>query len=416
MTKALTLHDFDTHYKSLQFKPVILNEVPAKTKEEREHLNSLIMTTYNNTDTLESIPSCSCGELSYNYNINQMCPKCGTRVELLFDKKIESTVWFKAPKGIKGLVNPMVWLMISELMRKEKKKNEFNVLLWFCNSYMDYPPSTNKGSLELIRKIETLNIPRGLNSFIENFDRLIPIIVKENNQAADRTAMLNFFEKYRDILFPMQLPIPSKIAFVLENTSTGKYADMAAIKDVVDACLTITSLDNETVASVRKLEGKMANVLDSLTRYYLHMFGDPFSAKEGWLRKTVYGTRMHFAYRSVITSQAGVHDYETIKLPYSIMATLLRPFILNRLRKRGMVEREAFAYSIKHVTQRDPLIVEILEELIADTPYSAGMWTFLIRYPSLARASNTAFRIIGFSESSIELSVLTTKGSNADFT
>lgn len=57
-------------------------------------------------------------------------------------------------------------------------------------------------------------------------------------------------------MFPQHLPIPSKIAFVLENTSTGTYADISAMREVIDACLTVTSLDKETVSNTRRLEGK----------------------------------------------------------------------------------------------------------------------------------------------------------------
>lgn len=412
MTKTLAIHNFDTHYASLHFKPIILNDVPARTKEEREKLNNLIMTTYNNTDTLETIPSCACGSLSYNYRINELCPKCGTRVETEADRAIESTVWFRAPPGVKGLVNPMCWIIMSDVMTRSK----FNALLWFCNPYMEAPPENNKGGHLLIRKLLKLGIERGLNNFIENFDRVfIPFISSLPPDQSSKQLMHEFMVTYRAEMFPQHLPIPSKIAFVLENTSTGTYADISAMREVIDACLTVTSLDKETVSNTRRLEGKMASVVNGLSTYYLHMFGDPFSAKEGWWRKTVFGTRMHFSYRAVATSQAGVHNYEQIQIPYSVAATLFRVHLMNKLRGRGYTEDEAFTYVMQHVANRDPLIDELLSEILGEACGGKGVATLLIRYPTLSRAAIQCFYINGITDYAIALSVLCVKGPNCDF-
>lgn len=135
----------------------------------------------------------------------------------------------------------------------------------------------------------------------------------------------------------------------------------------------------------------MASVVNGLSTYYLHMFGDPFSAKEGWWRKTVFGTRMHFSYRAVATSQAGVHNYEQIQIPYSVAATLFRVHLMNKLRGRGYTEDEAFTYVMQHVANRDPLIDELLSEILGEACGGKGVATLLIRYPTLSRAAIQCF-------------------------
>lgn len=410
MTISLALHNHDNHYHSLKFKPILLNDITAKTKEERENLNKLIMTTYNNTDTLESVPSCMCGSLSFDYRLNELCPKCGTRVEAASEKAIESTVWFRAPDGIAGLMNPMVWIMLSKVL----VVSHYNVLQWLCNPYFPPPAENNRAAKTAIRRFERLGLPRGLNSFIQNFDQLSPKIL-DTSKKQYRASLQSFIEMYRNDLFPQYLPIPSKVAFVLENTSTGTYADIPAMREVIDACLTITSLDAETKTNIRRLEGKISSVIAGLSKYYLYMFGKPFGAKKGWWRKTVFGTRMHFAYRAVITSNAGVHDYDTIKLPYEVAATLFRVHLKGKLhREYGMTEPEAHNFCMRTVNNRNPLIEKLLYEILATAGGGRGWPTLLIRYPNLTRAGCQRFFINGISDHSIIFSVLTVRGNNAD--
>ena len=71
---------------------------------------------------------------------------------------------------------------------------------------------------------------------------------------------------YRDSFFPKHLPFPSKIAFVMENTATGTYADVI-MREAIDAVRTITSLDTTVLGDHKRLESKIAGVINSLSQY-----------------------------------------------------------------------------------------------------------------------------------------------------
>ncbi len=413
MSVYLRLHDFNHHYANLPFRPIMLNDVPSRTKEEKEKLHNLIISTYTNADTLSSIPSCSCGTVSFNYRIDELCPRCGTRVEFSAEKKIESTVWFRAPEGIVSLVSPIVWMMLKDQM----SRSYYNVLLWFCNPLERFPDSSNRGANILIERLLKLEIPRGLNSFITNFDAIMSVVSSLTADVQTRQSMEQLIAEYRHCLFPQVLPIPSKVAFVLENTSTGTYADdVPAVKEVIDACLTIASLSRDVRIKLPRLESKVAMVLDGLSEYYNYMFGDPFSSKEGWFRKTVYASRAAFAYRSVVTSNAGVHSYKQIQIPYTQAFTVFRIHLMNKLYKQGYVnsEKEAFAYLMANNTKKDPLLLKLLQEVFDESEGGLGVPTLLIRYPVLERAGIQCFRINGVNDTTITLSVLCVKGPNAD--
>jgi hypothetical protein len=409
MSKNIRVLDHDEHFRSLNFPPIILNDIPARTKEEREALNNIIMTTYDNTDTLESVPSCACGALSYGHNLGAMCSSCGTRVETPTDRKIEATVWIRSPEGIVSLVNPVLWLVLGKILTK----SHYNVLYWFCNPYAEDPPHNNKAAIQLIRRFLNSGIPRGLNSFIVNFDQLVPIFLAAVPLASNRPHLESFISENKDKFFPQHLPVPSKVAFVLEKTSTGSYADIN-IRDPINACLTVTSLDSGTLSNVKRLESRMSSVINDLSNYYKHMFGDPFSAKAGLLRKTVFGSRMGYSFRCVITSAHGVHDYEQIKIPYSQAVTLLKAHLLNKLHKLEYNERDAKAYIAQHTKERDPLLLRLLYELIAEAPGGKGIRCLWIRYPTLTRGSIQSLHISDISEMSASLSILALNGATAD--
>lgn len=409
MAKYIRVHDHDAHFRGLNFTPWILNDIPAKTKEEREALDALIKTTYNNTDTLDPIPTCACGELAYGYNLGRYCPKCKTRVEKLTDADIESTVWFRAPESTAGLINPLLWIMISNHLMKSK----FDILHWFCNPYADDPHPKQTAVHGIIKKLMAVGVPRGYNSFIQNFDKLSPTICQQGNTSSQRKNLAAFLAENRNKLFPEHLPIPSKIAFVLEKTPTGPYADVN-IKDPINACLTITSLDSESKKNPKRMEAKITSVIMDLSNYYDYVLRKIISPKHGLLRKNIFSSRMGYSFRVVITSDHGVHDYETIKLPYTQAVSLLKVHLLNKLDKLGYSERAAKLYVAENTKKRDPLLLRLLNELIAETPNGEGIWTLFIRYPVLNRNSIQALRINRISEYSSSLSVLCLVGCNGD--
>ncbi len=414
MAKILKLINHDEQFNNMPFKPIILNDVPAKTEEERKRLNDLIITTYNNTDTLESVPVCSpnCGHLSHGYNLGRVCEICGNRVERSTDRAIESNVWFRTPKGMVSLISPIFWMIMS----KKLTASGFNVLEWFCDPYKEDPPATNVRANDLIKKFIKANIPRGYNNLINHFDALMVPLSESGKTLAERAELMAFLTANRNCFFPQHLPMPSKIAFVIENTPTGSFADIA-MRDAIDAARTVTSIDEATEANIRKMESKTTSIISALANYYFYMFGKKqFSSKEGWLRRSVLGSRMPFSYRTVIVSggTTEVTDYETIKIPYAQAVTVFKIHLMNKLNKRGFTLKEAGDFLDTHTLERNPLIESMLDEIFNDTLEGGGVPTIFIRYPSLARGSAQCLRINGVTDFASTLSTMVTKAPNAD--
>lgn len=411
-TQKMAIHNHDVQFSQLKFSPIILNDMPVKTKEEREALNTLIMSTYDSADTLDAVPTCACKDnpISFGYNVGVLCPRCNTRVEAPAEIEIESNVWFRAPEGITGLVNPMLWMILSNVLTS----GNFNALHWFCDPRMSMPPETNRGATTIVNRFIKTGIPRGLNSFIANFDALMETIARPL-KPSERIHLITFMMTYRDSFFPKHLPFPSKIAFVMENTATGTYADVI-MREAIDAVRTITSLDTTVLGDHKRLESKIAGVINSLSQYYSEMFGKPLGDKEGWLRDTVFGVPgSPHSFRTVIVSNHGIHDYEEMYIPYPEAVVLFKIHLLNKLHNRGFSHRSAWRYLTAHTQNRDPLVLELLEEIFAEGQLGQrGIHTLFIRYPTLRRGSIQCFRIVGLSSEGSTLSVLAVREPNAD--
>lgn len=414
MTRTYIILDLDSKFNGLNFEPVILNDLEMETLEDREALNNLIITTYDNVDKLSPVPSCTCHRLQFGYNLGQICDYCGTRVESPTETSIESSVWFRAPEGIDGFLNPTVYL----ILRQAFTFGRFSVLDWLLSPGYDRPPPRNRPAVANVNRLIEAGVPRGLNNFIAHFDRIFDMLTSmvPRNRRRD---LCEFARQWKHNFFPKYLPMPSKIAFVIEKTSIGNYADLT-MREAIDAARNMAALNADDLRSITRLENKIVNITRLIGDYNDYMLTKPLSPKEGWYRRYVFsGGRSTFAHRSVIVSMPGVHDYETFTIPFAQACTVFRIHLQNLLKQHhAMSARESAQFIDSHCNQRQSeggqLLESLLKDILANTQGGDGVWSKWIRYPVLEMASIQTLRIVGFEDNVSTLSPLDTKGMNAD--
>jgi len=145
---------------------------------------------------------------------------------------------------------------------------------------------------------------------------------------------------------------------------------------------------------------------------------DSVGGKEGLSRSHLFAGRLHHTFRGVIVSLTDNHDYDELHIPWSIAVMVLKVHILNKLFRRGYTPKQAFSFINEHIVVYNPLMDEIFQELIAESPYGGIPCTFG-RNPTLVRGSIQLFRITKVKTdpeiNAISLSVLAIKNPNADF-
>ncbi|MDM8006815.1 MAG: DNA-directed RNA polymerase subunit beta' [Phycisphaerae bacterium] len=133
---------------------------------------------------------------------------------------------------------------------------------------------------------------------------------------------------------------------------------------------------------------------------------DMIKGKQGRFRENLLGKRVDYSARSVIVVGPELLLHQC-GLPKKIALELYQPFIIRKLRERGLADTIKSAK--KMLERRDQEIWDILEEVIVNHP------VLLNRAPTLHRMGIQAFEPVLVEGNAIRIHPLVCKGFNADF-
>ncbi|MFH1747323.1 MAG: DNA-directed RNA polymerase subunit beta' [Planctomycetota bacterium] len=133
---------------------------------------------------------------------------------------------------------------------------------------------------------------------------------------------------------------------------------------------------------------------------------DMIKGKQGRFRENLLGKRVDYSARSVVVVGPELRLWQC-GLPKKIALELYQPFIIRKLRDRGLADTIKSAK--KMLERRDQPIWDILEEVIYQHP------VLLNRAPTLHRMGIQAFEPVLVEGNAIRIHPLVCKGFNADF-
>jgi len=148
----------------------------------------------------------------------------------------------------------------------------------------------------------------------------------------------------------------------------------------------------------RSVQGTANRPLKSLT--------DMIKGKQGRFRENLLGKRVDYSGRSVIVVGPELKLHQC-GLPKKIALELYQPFIIRRLKERGLADTIKSAK--KMLERRDREIWDVLENVIYQHP------VLLNRAPTLHRMGVQAFEPVLVEGNAIKIHPLVCKGFNADF-
>lgn len=412
MAIYMRIKNLELDFMTLSKPPLIANDLNVDSEAGRKQISSYLTTHYTG-EALSSVPSCDCKKLTGGEYKYEICEVCHSPCVVDVDKPIESLLWLRVPDQVDAFINPMVWTIMSNTMTE----GYFNILEWLVNPY--YKPSAK--TPQRVKRMEQMGVLRGLNNFHRNFDHVMQCYFDANpaRKVDNRQFLLGqFIKKYRECIFTKYVPMPSKIGFVLETNDTGTYAD-TTMNDALDALYTITSIESSVFPlSVAKRQIRAVKAISGLATYYHNFIRDVISGKYGLARKHLFGGRLHFTARAVITSISGQHMYDELHIPWGVGVRLFREHITSKLHKRGYSPVEINDIIDLHTATYSKLLDDIFNELIAESPWG-GIPCLFQRNPSLKRGSMQRLRITKVKTdpdiNTISMSVLVLKAPNADY-
>jgi DNA-directed RNA polymerase subunit beta' len=152
--------------------------------------------------------------------------------------------------------------------------------------------------------------------------------------------------------------------------------------------------------------GRRGRVLRGANNRPLKSLSDTLKGKQGRFRQNLLGKRVDYSGRSVIVVGPEL-KLNQCGLPKKMALELFKPFIYHRLEQRGHCTTIKQAKEL--VEQQDPVVWDILEEVIRDHPI------LLNRAPTLHRLGIQAFEPVLVEGKAIKLHPLTCTAFNADF-
>ncbi len=152
--------------------------------------------------------------------------------------------------------------------------------------------------------------------------------------------------------------------------------------------------------------GRRGRVLRGANNRPLKSLSDTLKGKQGRFRQNLLGKRVDYSGRSVIVVGPDLR-LNQCGLPKKMALELFKPFIYHRLEQRGHCTTIKQAKEL--VEQQDPVVWDILEEVIKDHPI------LLNRAPTLHRLGIQAFEPVLVEGKAIKIHPLVCTAFNADF-
>ena len=410
----------DKYFKSTQGEKIIINDLNYFSLEHANIINQAIMTIYQNTDVMSTIPTCDCGKLRGRYNKGLVCEYCGTMCSEIQDKT-EPILWLRTLRDDLPFINPGFWLVLRNIM--ESKQVDW--LRWLSDR--SYNPA-GVSVKPYVLNIKEMIGERSYKSVIANIPAIIDYLkddpkFKDEDKQLALSQLKEIYLRDNKNMFSTYLPIINKRMFVMENTNKGRFVNFTS-SDIID--ITKAWIKSSNDAKVHPYDpnkydkaaaatGTIVSKLADLAKAYIDKY---LVKKDGIFRKHVYGARSHFTFRCVIVSRAGRHMLDELELPWCIGPTAFRPHLMNKLVKRGYTYKQASRMLFDAVNRYDPLIYELMNELITDCD-EKGIPIMVLRNPSLFQSSTLLLYATTFksdpADKTMAISQLVCDTMNADF-
>lgn len=391
MGTHLSLVKYDDSFAALSQQATVINELPAFTTQNMDLIHKTIYTRHS-PDLLSNVPQCECGKWTMEYKLGTICPHCGTPVAHTLTESLETVTWIRAPKGVHGLMNPVIWQMLSDRF----SIGSFNLIQYLTDMYYKQP-DTQTAKIDPV--LAAIPYKRGLNIFIENFDDIMEILFSLKAfrlpKSKSRTApdfLRRLLEDNKGAIFSKHLPIPHRSLLVVEEgTAGGVYLDEYTPK-AINAVLTLAGIDTasakgEILTNLKLRESRAVRAVARLSEYYYYVCSKRLAKKEGIFRKHGYATRSHWSFRAVVSSITEPHHYRQIFIPWGVGMAVFGLHIYNKMFALGFTPNEIQDFLNRYANQYHPLAELLMNELIAESPNPMGIPATLNRPPSLKRGS-----------------------------
>lgn len=397
--------NIDEYYHSIPNK-ILLNNYSLYDTEKSNECFRMLINTYK-SDVISTIPTCVCGKTSGTWVQGMNCKSCGFKVD---DKGYDPIVWIKTFSDEFKFINPFFYTLLDE---------ELKNITPYLMGIEDEFKSINSALLGKSIEANVLGGVRTYANFVKNIRNILEFVnglPKYKSMHSKCDELIELYDKYEKDIFGEYLPLISPMLFNITKTNKGKFVDFK-LSDVVDIASDWLRYGT-TEPTPKQINRLIGSTYKKLGQLVVFIIKDYLASKTGFFRKHLNGAKSPFTFRCVIVSRPGKHRHDEIEVPWVTGTSVFRPHILNKLDKRGYTYLEAKRLIDSASKRYDPVIDEILNELIKECPYR-GIPVIIQRNPSLLQGSAQLVYITEFKkdpgDNTVGFSQLIVKAPNGDY-
>lgn len=380
-----TLINFDEYFRNniVADEVIWVNDLDCFLDADIAKLRNNLFTTLT-SNTIPITPSCSCGNFKVGYLRGIECQLCKTQVDSRYGD-IKPYVWLRRMDGVEKFLSPYFVTLIDHVTGDKSRR----IVRWFGDVRYNpvFATRGNNGDEAFYAALKELpNFERSYNFLVQNMEDVLIILLRTKNYQKAKSAQLqmviNLWRTHKDVICSDIVPIIHKSLIVVEKTTKGSYIQ-ASRGDISNAVETFArSVQSDRISSRDRATALTVQLLSDM---YTRITADFLSGKEKLVRKNILGSRFHFTFRQVVTPILGPHKYDDLHIPWQSFVSAFRPFIFNKLMRRGYTHKRVVKKLNEALLRFDMEIHEIGIELIKES--DGGIPLMVHRNPSQNAAS-----------------------------
>lgn len=412
--------------------PIYLNDYDLNIEEDRDRLAELTRLEFNG-NTFQNVAECSpgCRTLRGNHLVgsNIVCPKCGNKVEMYYDKNTEVSMWLKCPEGVDTFINHGFYnTFFTSIIIAKQGAPRLIVARYFIDPSYRKEFKAKHAVTEIIMKeiMEELNIQDvGINSFYHNCDKLMQYLIMGpgnkftglKEQTADAW---EFWERYKSKAFCKYIKVPSRYSTILEHNDRGTWGVEGQIETkqiyyAIAGCKKSSEYYELTERDKKSNQNLVGRKIIELTDMYIRKINNrSIFHKKAISRKHVCSGSLPVTGRRVITSETGLLDPNQMMIPWKLAISTLTVHITNMLYRKGVTPLKAMQRLNVAAYHIDPDIdafltrIEQEKKLLVESHRNPSN-----EYLSIKSFFGIVNRVL--SDESLKISILACASYNADF-
>lgn len=338
---------------------------PKSIKKDLKSADSIYSrkfgTTLQDVNAFENRYKCKCGHLQGRIYIGIKCPLCNEEVEFV-DDNYNYFGWLVLQNPYK-IIHPAIYAQLRNFFGNNKLREHRIDNIIKPNIIKDEDGFTIE-SKEATPDEPFLGI--GMISFVERFDEIMNFYLKKYPQKKD---MYDDIMQNRDIVFTQSIPVYTTQLrpFSIEDNQFG-YEKVNEIYTLLSKLVHI--VNNDKLKMFRKSKPKNTCLYDIQLQFnelYTEQI-NIMATKKGEIRQN-FGGRFNFSARCVIAQEPSL-EIDSVKLPYYALVELLKPTIINILKKSYNISySEAYKIWYKSQINKDMRVWNIIDQFIKDKGY-----------------------------------------------